>query len=388
MARKLTMKHEASSIPAGRLRILSARRVVIKVGSAVLSDSAGLDRSMIDGLSDQIARLVGSGREVTLVSSGAIAAGKGRLPAHASPRTVPEKQALAAVGQGLLMQAYEEAFDRHGLHVAQILLTREGLISRARYRNAKNTLKTLLGWGIVPIVNENDTVATEELQFTDNDQLATLILNIVEADLLVCLSDIDGLYDKDPRQHPDARLIPEVPEINAAVLAQAGKGPGRAGRGGMRSKLLSARMVTACGVPMVIAGGRIPSVLDRIFAGEEIGTFFPSGRRRISGRKPWIALALAREGRIRLDDGAVRALVENGKSLLPVGITAVEGEFEPGACIVCTDAEGLDVAIGISNYGSREILRLIGCKSGEICDMIGYQGTEEVIHRDNLVVLV
>jgi len=371
----------------GREVLQSARRIVIKVGSAVLADERGLDPSMISDLSSQMARLVREGREVVLVSSGAVAAGKGKLPEHAFPRTVPEKQALAAVGQGRLMHAYEEAFDRHGISVAQILLTREGLISRVRYRNAKNTFRTLLDWGIVPIVNENDTVATEELQFTDNDQLATVVVNLVEAELLVCLSDIDGLYDRDPREHGDARLIPEVAVVNDDVLALAGEKPGRAGRGGMRSKLLGARMVTACGVPMVIVGGRTPSVLARLFGGDCIGTFFRSTRRRISGRKPWIALTLAREGRIELDPGAVKALLDQGKSLLPVGITGVDGEFEHGACVVCLDREGREIAIGISNYSSAEIRKLIGCKTSEISGIIGHPWTEEVIHRDNLVVL-
>lgn len=371
----------------GREVLSSARRVVIKVGSAVLADARGLDLSIIASLSSQIARLVREGREVVLVSSGAVAAGRGKLPEHAASRTVPEKQALAAVGQGRLMHAYEEAFDRHGISVAQILLTREGLISRVRYRNAKNTFRTLLDWGIVPIVNENDTVATEELQFTDNDQLATVVVNLVDAELLVCLSDIDGLYDRDPREHPDARLIPEVEVVDDSVLDRAGKRPGRAGRGGMRSKLLGARMVTACGVPMAVVGGRTPSVLDRLFGGEALGTFFRSARRRISGRKPWIALTLAREGRIGLDPGAVRAILEQGKSLLPVGITAVEGEFAQGACVVCLDGEGREIAIGLSNYGADEIRKLIGCKTPEIPDIIGHPCTEEVIHRDNLVVL-
>jgi glutamate 5-kinase len=373
---------------AGRNTLMSARRIVVKVGSAVLTDEKGLAVEVVADLSSQIAALAKEGREITVVSSGAIAAGLGKLPALGSPKTVPEKQALAAVGQGRLMHAYEEAFDRFGLHVAQALVTREGLVARYRYLNAKNTLKTLLKWGIVPIVNENDTVATEELQFTDNDALSVLVVNLVEAELLVCLSDVDALYSEDPREIPDAKRISEVKRVDMSVLRLAGNRPGRVGRGGMRSKLEAARMVTACGVPMVVAGGRTRNVLTRLFSGEDLGTFFCAGqRRRIYGRKPWIAFALAREGVLELDDGAVSALVDKGKSLLPVGIKRVMGEFEAGACVVCRGLGGEDVAVGLSSFSAEELRRICGCQSTEVSERIGHGGDEEVIHRDNLVIL-
>ncbi|NDY43246.1 glutamate 5-kinase [Dissulfurirhabdus thermomarina] len=365
-----------------------ARNVVVKVGSAVLTAADGLDLQVLGDLCRQVAALRASGRRLTLVSSGAIAAGRRKMAHLPPPRTVPEKQALAAVGQGRLIRAYEEAFDRFDIRVAQILLTRDGLVARRRYLNARNTLQTLLQWGVVPVINENDTVATEEIQFTDNDALAALIVHLVEADFLVCLSDIDGLYDRDPADDPGAARIPEVAKIDDGVAALASPRPGRAGRGGMHSKIAAARMVTASGVPVVVAGGRTPDVLGRIFAGEDVGTFFhPRPGRALAGRKPWIAMALAREGAVRIDAGAARALTEMGRSLLPAGVRAVEGEFEAGACVVCLGPGGEEVAVGLTNYGSGELRKILGCQTGEICEKIGYPGAPEVIHRDNMVLL-
>ncbi len=365
----------------------SARRIVVKVGSAVLTDGDGLDKGIISELSAQLSELKAEGREVTLVSSGAIAAGRAKIPHLPDPKTVPEKQALAALGQGRLMQVYEEAFERHGIQVAQILVTRDGLVPRHRYINAKNTLMTLLRWGILPVVNENDTVATEELQFTDNDALAVLVLNLVEAELLVCLSDVDGLYTSDPRKDPSASRIPSVTKVDQEILSLASNRPGRAGRGGMRSKLEAARMANACGVPMVVAGGRAPDVIRRLFQGEDLGTvFYPAQRPRIHGRKSWIAFALKREGILEIDEGAVNALVKKGRSLLPVGVKEVRGEFGPGACVVCRSPSGEEVAVGICNFSSDEIKKILGCQTRDICDKIGHQG-EEVIHRDNMVIL-
>jgi len=263
---------EIRSQVQGRKFLQSVRRVVIKVGSAVLTDENGLNDQVIAGLCAQVASLRKEDREVTIVSSGAIAAGMGKMLELKSPTTVPEKQAMAALGQGRLIQAYEDAFKNHGIHVAQILLTREGLVSRYRYLNAKNTLRTLLQWGIIPIVNENDTVATEELQFTDNDALAVLIVNLVEAEVLICLSDVDGLYDSDPREKANAQRIPEVSKVDKSITDLASDYLGRAGRGGMKSKLEAAQMVTACGVPMVVAEGRTDRILTRLFAGEDLGT--------------------------------------------------------------------------------------------------------------------
>ncbi len=369
--------------------INAAKRIVIKIGSAVLTNEQGLEKDLIFDLCKQTASLMKEGRQVVMVSSGAVAAGMTKMPEKAFGRTIPEKQALAAIGQGLLMQVYEEAFSKFGYKVAQILLTRDGLIPRRRYVNAKNTIKTLMDWAVVPIINENDTVATEELQFTDNDALSVLVVNLAEADLLVCLSDIDGLYAKDPRFHPDAERIPVVKEIDEKILAMAGDSPGRAGRGGMASKIRAASMVTSFGVPMVIAGGKKPNVIQDLFKGEADCTLFlPMERKRILGRKPWIAYALDRKGVVCIDDGAVRALLKKGKSLLPAGIVRVTGDFKEGDCVVCVDKKGNEVALGLSNYSSEELRKISGCHSSQICSKIGRNTVkEEVIHRDNMVTL-
>lgn len=362
------------------------KRLVVKVGSAVLTDKNGLAVHRLNHLVTQLAQLRSQGLEITLVSSGAVAAGRGRLPSKAKLKTVRAKQALAAVGQGILMQAYAAAFSGYEMPVAQVLLTRDGLIERERYNNVKNTLQTLLQWNVLPIINENDTVATEELQFTDNDQLSVLVMNLTEAELLVCLSDIDGLYDNDPRENSKARLIHEVRNIDSSILQMAGDIPGRAGRGGMKSKLQAARMATSCGIPMIVAGGRIPNVLLRLMSGEVIGTLFHATSRRIHGKKPWIAFTLPRKGKLILDDGAVQAITQGGKSLLAVGIKALEGRFQAGNCVSCTNLNGEEVAIGITNYGSGDLQKVIGCKSEKVCSMLS-NSRNEIIHRDNLVVL-
>ena len=369
--------------------IKPSRRIVIKIGSAVLTNAMGLEKELIHELCRQISALMEQGRQVVIVSSGAVAAGMTKMPERATVHTIPEKQALAAIGQGLLMQVYEDAFSERGFKVAQVLLTRDGLVARRRYVNAKNTIKTLMDWNVVPIINENDTVATEELQFTDNDALSVLVVNLAEADLLVCLSDIDGLYEEDPRSNPNAQKIHEVKEIDQKILSMAGHGPGRAGRGGMGSKLRAAKMVTSFGVPMVVAGGKKPDIIHAIFDGKaDCTVFFPSKSRRIFGRKPWIAYALERKGIISIDDGAVCALLERGKSLLPAGVTDVSGQFQEGDCIVCVDKNGREVALGLSNYSSSELKKISGCHSSQICSRIGRDSVkEEVIHRDNMVTL-
>ena len=367
----------------------SAKRIVIKIGSAVLTNKQGLEKGLIFDLCKQIAFLMKKGRQVVIVSSGAVAAGITKMPEKASGKSIPEKQALAAIGQGLLMQVYEEAFSKYGFQVAQVLLTRDGLVPRRRYVNAKNTIKTLMEWTVVPVINENDTVATEELQFTDNDALSVLVVNLAEADLLVCLSDIDGLYERDPRIHKDAKKIEVVSQIDGAVLSMAGDSPGRAGRGGMGSKLRAAKMVTSFGVPMVIAGGKQPGVIEQLFSGKgDCTLFLPTKKKRIFGRKPWIAYALEKKGTVSIDDGAVTALLKRGKSLLPAGVIGVSGEFQEGDCIVCVDRFGNQVALGLSNYSSSDLRKISGCHSSQICSMIGKDGAKaEVIHRDNMVTL-
>ncbi len=364
------------------------RRIVIKIGSAVLASEIGIDETVIIQIADQISKLKADGREIIIVSSGAIAAGILRLKGKIRPKTIPEKQALAAIGQGRLMEYYENAFSRFGIVVAQVLLTRDGLVSRRRYTNAKNTIQTLLRWGIIPIINENDTVATDEIQFTDNDALSVLVVDLADADLLITLSDIDGLYNKDPRVHPDAEIIDLVEEVDEATMAMAGSEPGRAGRGGMRSKLEAARMVTSCGVPMVIAKGRRPECILDIMKGRPIGTLFlPKKRPILKGKKAWIACTLNPEGVLRLDEGAVEAIVRHGKSLLPVGIKGVDGQFEQGACVVCVDPHGQRVASGIVNWDSKDLRKILGLRSKEISKMLGLDVIPEVIHRDNMVVL-
>ncbi len=372
-----------------RKYIYGARRLVIKIGSAVLTSDRGLEKALIYDLCRQTAFLLEQGCQVVIVSSGAVAAGMSKMPDRGYGRSVPEKQALAAIGQGLLMQVYEEAFSKYGFNVAQVLLTRDGLVHRRRYVNAKNTIKTLMGWRVVPVINENDTVATEELQFTDNDALSVLVVNLAEADLLVCLSDIDGLYDCDPRRSHDAQKIRIVREIDDEILSMAGSSPGRAGRGGMGSKLRAARMVTSFGVPMVIAGGKQPNIIRSLFEGTADCTLFlPPERKRIFGRKPWIAYALERKGTVRIDNGAVSALLEGGKSLLPAGIVGVSGDFEQGDCIVCVDSSGNEVALGLSNYSAEDLKKISGCHSSQICSRIGKDSAkDEVIHRDNMVTL-
>lgn len=386
---KTILNYRQAELERGDI-LKQAEKIVVKVGSAVLTDRRGLDQSMIRNLCSQVADIVRQGRRIIIVSSGAVAAGIGKMPEWSSPKTIPEKQALAAIGQGLLMRIYEDAFESHGLKVAQVLLTRDGIIPRRRYVNAKNTIKTLMDWNVIPVINENDTVATEELQFTDNDALAGLVVNLAEADLLVCLSDIDGLYDRDPSHNADAVKIDLVTEVDAEVLSRAGEKPGRAGRGGMKSKLRTARMVTSCGFPMVIAGGRTPGgVLGRLFEGEPIGTFFmPAREKRIYGRRPWIAFALERKGTIKIDPGAVAALRAGGSSLLPVGVTDVSGQFQGGDCVVCVDSEGGEVAVGLSNYSSDDLKKITGCHTADICNLIDKSILkQEVIHRDNMITL-
>jgi len=368
--------------------IKNAKKILIKIGSAVLTDDNGLNPEKVKDISLQIYDLIKQGKKTAVVSSGAVAAGKKRLPQHSSNKALPAKQALAAVGQSKLINCYETVFNQLGVEVAQILLTREGLTARNRFLNAQNTLNTLLEWNVVPIINENDTVSTEELQFTDNDTLASLIVSLIDADLLIILSETDALYQKDPRDFPDAKKISFVEKVDDQIMSMAGIKPGSAGRGGMKSKLLCARMVNASGVPLIIAGGNDKDVIKRIFNGEDIGTFFnPENRCRLHGKKPWIAFTLAKEGVLLIDDGAVRALIRDEKSLLSVGIKEIHGEFEKNACVLCQDKSGREIAIGITNYSSDELKKVAGKKSNEINESLGYEKQPEVIHRDNMVVL-
>ncbi len=362
----------------------NARRVVVKVGSAVLTTNDGLNREVIAGLAAGITALRQSGRQVILVSSGAVAAGRKKL---GGDRTggIRAKQALAAAGQCTLMRTYEELFAGSSVHVAQILLTHDDLAHRNRYLNARNTLFTLLDWQVLPIINENDTVSVEELRFGDNDTLAALVTNLTEADLLVCLTDVAGLYTGNPGVDPAALPVCTVARVDRAVEEMAGSVSGTLVTGGMRSKIMAAKTVAARGGASFIVSGRESDVLQRLFAGEPLGTFFMPNERRMQSRKHWIAYTLRPKGDLVLDNGAVRALVSRGTSLLPAGIRAVHGKFGKGAPVQCVDEAGQPVAFGLVNYSSDEITRILGAKTSAIEAILGYKDDDEVIHRDNLV---
>jgi len=377
----------ADEAPA-RARLPQARRIVVKVGSALLSQpGAGLDLSAIARVSEQLNRLLDEGRQLLLVSSGAVAEGASRLAMAAMPTAIHQRQAAAAVGQMGLIQAWERAFAAHRRHTALVLLSHDDLADRRRYLNARSTLTTLLDFGVVPVINENDSVATDEIQFGDNDTLAALVTNLLQADLLVLLTDRDGLHRADPRQHPDAPLVrwaeAEDPELDAMVQAP----PGLTGRGGMFTKLRAARLAARSGADTVIAGGRRDAVLLEVLAGAGVGTLLSAGIRPLDARKRWIADQLRPRGTLVLDAGAVQALEERGVSLLPVGVTAVEGSFQRGDVVRCRSADGRAVAQGLVNYSSAEAQRLCGRGSAEIAALVGYEGEPELMHRDNLVLL-
>ena len=362
------------------------RRVVLKLGSAVLTAPDGLNRPLIERLVAESGSLRGGEREFIIVSSGAIAAGCRKLGLSSRPTGIPQQQAVAAAGQSALMQVYEEAFAQIGLKVAQILLTHDDLESRQRFLNARNTLLTLLQWRVVPIINENDTVATDELKFGDNDNLAALICNLVGADLLILLTDTDGLFDQDPRQHPDAKLVHLVESFDAELEKAASSRAGALGRGGMGSKLQAAKKAAAAGLPTVIANGLTPGILTKIFAGEDVGTLFLPQAQKLKSRQYWLAYNVNPKGAILVDQGAWEALAKRHKSLLPAGIVAVFGGFGKGAAVQLMDPEGRPFAIGLSNYSARDIARIQGRQSKDIEQFLGQKGYDEVIHRDNLVI--
>ncbi len=365
-----------------------ARRVVVKVGSGVLTHENGLNVKIVRSLSRQICDLINQGKEVILVTSGAMASGLAKVGLTRRPDEIPQRQAVAAVGQAGLILEYEKAFGRHGRKVAQILLTSDGLSNRKRYLNARNTLYTLLGWNIVPIINENDTVSVDEIKFGDNDNLAAMITLLMEADLLVSLTDIDGLYTSDPRTDSNARLIPAVEVIRKSIEISATGIPGALGTGGMLSKVKAARKVTAAGIPMVIASGKQPDILPRLFAGAQTGTFFVPKKERMTNRKCWIAFNLKPEGMINVDEGAANALVNNGKSLLPGGILSVEGEFGVGAAVQFKKAgEDAVLGAGLVNYSAADIRKIMGLRSDRIAFRIGSKPYDEVIHRNNMVIM-
>lgn len=364
------------------------KRVVVKVGSSTLTHSSGrLNLQRMEALVRQLADLHNRGLQVILVTSGAVGAGIGKLGLKRRPRTIPEKQAAAAVGQGILLHMYEKLFAEYGQTVAQILLTREDVAHRSRFLNARNALFTLLELEVIPIINENDAVAVEEIKFGDNDTLSALVASLVEADLLILLSDIAGLYEADPRSQPDARLLNWVAEITPEIEAMAGGAGTQLGTGGMATKIQAAKIAVSSGTAMVIADGSRPGVIQDILAGEEVGTWFKPQDHPLQARKRWIAFSPGVKGRLVVDDGAVRALVKGRKSLLASGLLAVEGSFSEGQVVTVVDREGREIARGLVNYSATELEQIKGLKTEAIERLLGHKNYDEVIHRDNLVVL-
>jgi glutamate 5-kinase len=365
----------------------SVKRVVVKVGSGVLTHKNGLNRAVIDDLTADISRLRAQGIEIVLVSSGAIAAGIRKMNFSKRPPTVSQQQATAAIGQISLMTVYEDSFDRHGHKVAQVLLTRDDLTHRRRYLNARNTLLTLLSWKIIPIINENDTVVVDEIKFGDNDNLSAMVTNLIEAPLLINLTNIDGLFNKDPRLHDDAALIPVVERVNRKVAKIASTIPGFLGKGGMASKVEAAQKAALGGAATIVANGLTQGVLGEIFAGKEMGTLFLPKEVPLCNRKHWIVFTKSPKGEILIDSGAEKAIVENGKSLLPSGIQGVTGKFRLGNSVTLMNASGKEIAVGMVNYDSGDIQKIMGAKTSEIESRLGFKHDDEVIHRDNLILI-
>jgi glutamate 5-kinase len=365
-----------------------AKTLVVKVGSSlVTAGGRGLDTGAIARWAEQIARLARSGRQAILVSSGAIAEGMQRLGWTRRPQSMHELQAAAAVGQMGLVQCYETCFRRHGLHTAQVLLTHADLADRQRYLNARSTLRTLLALGAIPVINENDTVVTDEIKFGDNDTLAALVTNLVEAEVLVILTDQAGLFDADPRLAPQARLVEEADALDERLMAMAGGRGSALAKGGMLTKVHAARRAARSGAHTVIASGREPDVLVRLAEGERIGTLLTAKTVPLAARKQWLMDHLNVAAALKIDAGAARALQRDGKSLLPIGVVEVSGEFERGAVVACLDPDGREVARGLVNYSAGEARRIMRRPSAEIEAILGYMDEPELIHRDNLVLL-
>jgi glutamate 5-kinase len=361
--------------------------VVVKVGTNVLANKAGeLDRRRIQSLAEQIARLRAAGHRIVLVSSGAIGAGVGKLGLGKRPTDLPHLQACAAVGQSALMQLYQESLNPFGIHAAQILLTASDFDARVRYLNMRNTISMLFEFNALPIINENDTVSIAEIKFGDNDQLAAMVANLLQAPLLVLLTNVDGLYSADPRSDANAKLVTAVSHIDAAVTGMAGASKSDLGTGGMKSKLRAARLATAAGGAVVMANGSIDGILDRIFQAEPVGTLFLPHGDSVPAWKRWVGFTAQPKGTIKVDAGARRAVVEKGTSLLPVGVRAVEGEYGKGDVVAVTDADGHEIARGLTNYSAADTRKIMGLPTEQIQSRVGNLPYVELIHRDNLVV--
>jgi len=365
------------------------RRLIAKFGTNLLTGGTGsLDISIMSSLTEQIARLHQQGHEIIIVSSGAVAAGRQKLGLTKEQKDIPFKQVLASVGQSQLMNVYEQLFSKHNIIVAQALLTRSDLIDRAGYLNARNTLLALIELGVICIVNENDVVATEELgelTFGDNDNLSAMVANLVDADLLALLTDIDGLYDADPQCNPEAKLIPKIEKIDAEIERAAGDTANSCAIGGMITKLEAAKLATASGVTVVIANGRKSDVLTQIMLGKNIGTIFPPRSSKLESKKRWILSGLACKGKLIIDDGAVLAIKKQNRSLLPAGVVGVEGEFQRGDVVDIYDSNGNHVGCGMPNYNAKDIATIKGAHSEEISNLLGYEYGAELVHRNNMV---
>jgi glutamate 5-kinase len=364
------------------------KRIVVKIGSALITNGGkGLDQQSITRWADQIAQLRLSGLDIVLVSSGAVAEGIKRLDLKQRPKSIHVLQASAAVGQMGLIQAYESCFQRHGILSAQVLLTHEDLANRKRYLNARSTLRTLLGFGTVPVVNENDTVANDEIRFGDNDTLGALVANLIEADLMIILTDQKGLFDSNPDQNPHARLIETAQADDMQLLEFAGSSAGSLGRGGMYTKVIAAQKAARSGTHTVIAYGHEPNVIKRVVKGESIGTYLAARKEQMAARKQWLGGHMRCAGELLLDDGAVNVLQQSGASLLPIGVKQVKGDFKRGEVVSCMALNGREIARGLVNYPADEARKIIGHTSRQIPDILGYEDEAELIHRDNLILL-
>jgi glutamate 5-kinase len=363
-----------------------ARRILIKIGSGVLTGENGLDLTIIENIVDEIAAFTGEGYQFVVVSSGAIASGRHRMGFKHKLQSLPEKQAAAAIGQGRLMRVYSNAFGKHNLIVAQMLLTMSDLTDRTRFLNTRNTLNTLLDWGVVPIINENDTVAVEEIKFGDNDNLASMMANIMEANILINLTNTDGLYDRNPKDKKRSKLIPLVKDITDAIEQAASTEADPVGMGGMKSKVMAAKKVTAFGIPFIIVPGKKKGILGDIFSGKDVGTLFLPMDEHLKSKKHWIAYTLRSRGKLYIDDGAKSAITRQGKSLLPGGVLAVEGDFSVGDPVSCLDESGQVFAKGLVNYSSLDIDKIKGLKTAKIKQVLGSHPYDEIIHRDNMAV--
>lgn len=368
--------------------VTQARTVVVKVGTNVLAAADGrLDPARLQALADQIERIRKTGRQVALVSSGAIGAGIGRLGLSMRPTDLRQLQACAAIGQSFLMRAYQECLDRHGAHTAQMLLTAGDFDSRARYLNVRNTILMLFEWGVLPIINENDTVSVAEIKFGDNDHLAAMVTNLLQAPLLILLTIVDGLYPIDPRTDPSAAKIDTVPLIDGAVMELAGSSKSALGTGGMRSKLRAARLATAAGESVIMANGAVPGILDAVFAAEPVGTLFLPHGVSVPAWKRWVGYTARPKGRLVVDAGAFAAVKEKGRSLLPIGVVQVLGHFNKGDVVALCDSAGHEFARGLTNYPASDAQRIAGLRSEQIAETLGSAPYAEIVHRDNLVVI-